>query len=152
MKKFTLIELLIVVVVIGTLAAMILPTTHHHRRKSKMAQCKSNLKQIGTSTVMYFTDILTNPPNVPNVYTNIKGSTADPTNFNDPTIFSDSILTCPAITVSYPPTDGYRWHAESRGKVYDGSADSKLAGDEAPTNHRLKPYQFHVYQDGHVDL
>ena len=152
MKKFTLIDLLALMVIIGILAALILPTLSNTRKHPKIASCKGNLKQIGTAVVMYYSDIVINPPDVPQTFSNIKGSRADQTNFNDPTIFHDAILSCPATSVSSPPTDGYRWHRDSMGRAFGGYDDSKMIGDEAPTNHKSIPFQYHVYQDGHVIL
>ena len=56
MKKFTLIELLVVVAIIGILAAMILPALGTARDKAQQKTCTNNLKQIGTSMIMYFSD------------------------------------------------------------------------------------------------
>jgi len=44
------------VAVTGVLAAMVLPALGKAREKAKMAKSKSNLKQIGTSAAIYFTD------------------------------------------------------------------------------------------------
>ena len=58
MKKFTLIELLVVVAIIGILAAMILPALGSARDKAQQTKCKGQLKQIGTTMRMYFTEEL----------------------------------------------------------------------------------------------
>lgn len=53
---FTLIELLAVIAVIGVLVAILIPVVGKVRQNARDANCKSNLKQIGTAYLLYVQD------------------------------------------------------------------------------------------------
>lgn len=55
-KAFTLIELLVVIAIIAILAAILFPVFAQAKLAAKKTTCISNLKQMGTSTLMYTTD------------------------------------------------------------------------------------------------
>lgn len=55
-QAFTLIELLVVIAIIAILAAILFPVFAQAKASAKQASCVSNMKQIGTSAVMYAAD------------------------------------------------------------------------------------------------
>ena len=131
-SRFTLVELLVVVAIIGTLASMILPALGRAREKSKQAGCKSNLKNIGTSVSIYYSD---------GIQMAFEDNWIDE---NSPISFEAMILSCPV-----KGTIPYIIHLDSvAGSLYTGKATSGLAQDG------LNPHNdgssFTVYQDGSV--
>ena len=55
-RGFTLIELLVVIAIIAILAAILFPVFAQAREKARQTTCISNLKQIGSSVMMYAQD------------------------------------------------------------------------------------------------
>jgi prepilin-type N-terminal cleavage/methylation domain-containing protein/prepilin-type processing-associated H-X9-DG protein len=61
---FTLIELLVVIAIIAILAAILFPVFAQAREAARATSCRSNLKQLGTSMVMYTEDYDEQTPTV----------------------------------------------------------------------------------------
>lgn len=55
-RGFTLIELLVVIAIIAILAAILFPVFAKAREAARQSSCLSNMKQIGTSVLMYVQD------------------------------------------------------------------------------------------------
>jgi prepilin-type N-terminal cleavage/methylation domain-containing protein len=75
---FTLIELLVVIAILAILAALLFPVFAETRDRARQAACLSNLKQIGTATMMYAQDYDDTYPRGPAV---IIAAAGDPLGF-----------------------------------------------------------------------
>jgi prepilin-type N-terminal cleavage/methylation domain-containing protein/prepilin-type processing-associated H-X9-DG protein len=110
---FTLIELLVVIAIIAILASILFPVFGRARENARRSSCQSNLKQFGTTMVMYAQDY--DEYNVPAW----AGNSTDPGNLSNkpwieilqPYVKSAQILQCPSegdVDGTLPPLRAWR--------------------------------------------
>jgi len=129
-RGFTLIELLVVIAIIAILAAILFPVFAKARERAKMANCLSNLKQIGVAAVMYtqeYDDHL-----VPYVMFYPTGS-ARFTKLIEPYLKNLEVFTCPSDRLDrnklrdmadyqpYATTYGVNWYITWAAGPYQGT-------------------------------
>jgi prepilin-type N-terminal cleavage/methylation domain-containing protein len=107
-KAFTLIELLVVIAIIAILAAILFPVFARARENARKITCVSNLKQLGTSVLMYAQDYDEHLPNnfegkkEGHLWDNLAG-----TGLMDPYLKNKQIWFCPSDQPHTYPNQTY---------------------------------------------
>ncbi len=142
---FTLIELLVVIAIIAILAAILFPVFARARENARKSTCQSNLKQIGTSVMMYTQDY---DETLPRTYFAVPAPAGNQSwaMILQPYVKNTQAFDCPSATIRWPGT----WNGESIGygmSLYFESsqamaaiakpAETVLVGDG--NNFRIKP-------------
>ena len=130
-RGFTLIELLVVIAIIAILAAILFPVFAKARDRAKASSCLSNLKQVGTASIMYSQDA--DDLLVPYVMYYADNTSARYTKLIEPYLKSLEVFTCPSDNLDrnklsdrtmYPPyatTYGVNWLISRGAGVYQGT-------------------------------
>jgi prepilin-type N-terminal cleavage/methylation domain-containing protein/prepilin-type processing-associated H-X9-DG protein len=168
MKKrgFTLIELLVVIAIIAILAGMLLPALARAREEARKSVCKSNLKQIGLSCIMYANDFGESWPRNAGTQSGV-GNGVDGTislsKLFDNYLSAKNILKCPSTDL--PDLDVTPQTDCTTSYVYDGAKNPRanpmtaMAADDfgsssdnttfVASNHENGTNV--LYYDGHVE-
>jgi len=100
-NAFTLIELLVVIAIIAILAAILFPVFAQAREQARRTSCLSNMKQLGTATMMYLQDY---DETFPHVYSGGRSCSHAEFPMLYPYFKNLGVLTCPdgGDTDNYP--------------------------------------------------
>ena len=132
---FTLIELLVVIAIIAILASILFPVFARARSQARKISCLSNMKQIGTSLMMYIQD-----------YDELYPGSANSTDL-DPYLKSIQVFVCPSAQSGV----GYAYNgalAHKNESLMNNSSLIIMHGETDTVRHLLGAN--YSFVDGHV--
>lgn len=149
-RGFTLIELLVVIAIIAILAAILFPVFAQAREKARQASCLSNIKQMGTATMMYVQDYDERYPYLDPAYNGVTAIGIGLPNgqtLTKPFVWAWPLQLYPYIKnqqVFVCPSDGFKG-AYSWGPVYDPNSSSSIWDKPLPMSYVINE---EAYQNG----